>query len=56
MKNKVNDEITTKDGLLWRNNKVIRLPEADCVAQKFGYLYAEQLVQALENKDLTNHY
>ncbi len=42
-------DITTKNGLLYRNGKVIPLPEADKVADEYGYMYAERLVEALEN-------
>lgn len=41
-------KVTTKDGLLWRDGKIIPLPEADWVAEEHGYVYAEQLVRALE--------
>ena len=40
--------ITAKDGLLYRDGKVVELPEADRLAQERGYPYAEQLVKALE--------
>ncbi len=40
-------EITTKNGLLYRDGKMIGLPEADRVAREHGYSYAEQLVRAL---------
>jgi len=43
-------EITAKQGLLWRNGKVIDLPEADIVAAQHGYLCAERMVRALEKK------
>jgi hypothetical protein len=39
--------ITSKDGLLWKNGKYIPLPEADIVARKHGFVYAEQLVKHL---------
>ena len=39
--------ITAKDGLLWRNGKIIELPEADDVARRHGFAYAEQLVKHL---------
>jgi hypothetical protein len=42
--------ITTKDGLLWRDGKIIDLPEADKVASEHGYDCAEQFVRALEGK------
>lgn len=40
-------KITTKDGLLYRDGKVINLPEADWVALQHGHLYAERFVKAL---------
>lgn len=43
-------EITTKDGLLWAEGKVIGLPWADIIAQKHGFPYAEQMVKALEKQ------
>lgn len=42
--------ITTKNGLLWRDGEVIPLPRADAVAREHGFQYAEQLVKALESK------
>lgn len=45
-------EITTKNGLLLRDGEVIPLPEADAVAVKHGYVYAEQFVRDLERKQL----
>lgn len=47
----ITSEITTKNGLLYRNGKMIELPYADDVARKHGYMYAEQLVRALESKN-----
>jgi hypothetical protein len=41
------DNITAKDGLLYRDGKVIGLPEADYVAQFRGFGCAEQLVEKL---------
>jgi hypothetical protein len=41
--------ITTKDGLLYRNGKLISLPDADRLARLNGYPFAEQLVNALLN-------
>jgi hypothetical protein len=41
--------ITAKDGLLWRNGRIIDLPEADRVAREHGFAYAEQLVKHLSN-------
>ena len=43
--------ITTKDGLLYRNGKVIGLPEADRVAREGGFDCAVHLVRTLEGKD-----
>jgi hypothetical protein len=45
------ENITTKEGLLWRDGKIIDLPEADRVARKNGFLYAEQFIKYLEKKD-----
>ncbi len=45
-------EITTKNGLLYRDGQEIPLPEADKVARKHGHQYAEQLVKALEARNL----
>ena len=41
------DTITTRDGLLYRNEAIIELPEADQVARAHGYGCAEQFVKAL---------
>jgi len=49
MKNK----ITTKGGLLYLDGRILGLPEADRMARKYGFEYAERLVKALEaNPDL----
>ena len=45
------DGIEAKDGLLWTNGKPIMLPEADLIARKYKYQYAEQLVKALEERN-----
>lgn len=50
--------VTTKNGLLYRDGKIINLPEADQVALKFGFAYAEQLVRHLQstaNSEEANH-
>ena len=44
------DGITADKGLLWKDGKIIALPQADFVARKYGFLYAEQLVRALEGQ------
>jgi len=41
--------ITAKDGLLWRNGRIIDWPEADRVARQRGFLCAEELVEHLSN-------
>jgi hypothetical protein len=43
-------DVTTNGGLLYRDGKLIDLPEADLVARDHGYIYAEQLVKALAGK------
>jgi hypothetical protein len=40
--------ITTKHGLLYIKDRQINLPEADALARKFGFFYAERLVEFLE--------
>ena len=45
-------EITAKKGLLWRNGKVIPLPEADMIARSRGFQYAEQLVATLSQREM----
>jgi len=45
------DEVTTKNGLLWRYGEKITLPEADKVAKEHGYEYVEDMVKALEKAD-----
>lgn len=42
--------ISTRDGLLWREEKIIMLPEADRIARRHGYGTAEGMVKALEFK------
>lgn len=42
--------ITTKDGLLWLNGKVLSAPVADARARAEGFQYAEQLVRHLEEE------
>lgn len=48
MKDLTKAQVIAKDGLLWRDGKVIPLPLADTVAREHGFLYAEQLVKSLE--------
>ena len=48
-------QITTKGGLLYINDEMIPLPEADTIARNHGYVYAEQLVHALEEEDKKNN-
>jgi len=45
------DSITSRDGLLWKNEKYILLPEADIIARKNGFMYAEQFVRYLEKQN-----
>lgn len=42
--------VSAKDGLLWRNGKIIELPEADDVALSVGLGCAERLVAILGGK------
>ena len=44
------DKITTHDGLLWRNDTVIELPEADMVAREHGFNCAEEMVREMTIK------
>jgi len=44
--------ITTKNGLLYRNGEFINLPEADWLAEALGYVYAERLVKELEKQQM----
>jgi len=46
-------EVTSKDGLLWRNGAIIELPEADRVARQHGFDNAEQLVRHLSTTSAT---
>jgi hypothetical protein len=48
---KLPKNITTKNGLLYRDDVIIDLPEADRVAGTYGFMCAEQLVKALEARD-----
>ena len=40
--------ITTANHLLYLNGELIGLPAADHLANKYGYVYAERLVKAME--------
>lgn len=42
--------LSTKNGLLYCDDVIIELPEADKVARKFGFLYVERLVEVLQEK------
>ena len=44
------DTLTTKNGLLYRNGKVVLLPEADYLARAHGCIYAEHMVRILEKQ------
>lgn len=46
----VPENITAKNGLLYVGDRQVGLPEADELARKYGYLYAERLVKFLEFK------
>ena len=41
--------VTARDGLLWRGEDMIMLPEADYIAHCRGFTCAEQLVEHLSN-------
>lgn len=43
------NKITTKDGLLWEDGKIIELPLADWIAQAKGFDNAERYVKHLED-------
>ncbi len=49
------ENITTKNGLLYRDKKIIPLPEADRVAREHGYQYAEQFMKELEKRNKCKH-
>lgn len=42
------DNVTARDGLLWRRGNYIPLPEADRIARQNGFGCAEQMVRHLE--------
>ena len=44
------DKITTHDGLLWRNDTAVELPEADMVAREHGFNCAEEMVREMTIK------
>ena len=46
--------ITTKDGLLWRDGKLLNVLEADRVSRSRGFMYAERYVKHLEKEMETN--
>lgn len=41
------DDITARDGLLWRGDEIVDAIEADQIARKAGYRFAEDYVRAL---------
>jgi len=41
-------QITTQHGLLYKGEVLVRLPHADKLANEHGYVYAENMVKALE--------
>lgn len=41
------DKIFARDGVLWRGGEVVPAPEADSIARKNGFVYAEQYVKHL---------
>lgn len=44
------DGITSRDGLLYINEQPVGILAADILARKYGFLYAEQLVNALKGE------
>jgi len=42
-------DYTAKNGLLFKGNDLIGLPQADMIARDHGFLYAERMVNALES-------
>ena len=44
--------ITTKNGVLYQNGKVLGPVSADRIARSKGFVYAEQLVKAMENEEI----
>jgi hypothetical protein len=42
--------ITTDRGVLWDNGRMLDVQEADWLANEFGLMYAEHLVDLLEGK------
>ena len=40
--------ITTQDGLLYKDGRLVRLPEADYLAHEHGFNDAESMVKAIE--------
>jgi hypothetical protein len=47
-------ELTTKHGLLFEDDKLLETLDADCLAHRYGFAYAEQLVQFVELVDRLN--
>lgn len=41
-------KITTQNGLLYYEGKMVSVFEADQIAREHGYVYAEEMVRALE--------
>lgn len=46
----VDSSITTKEGLLFKNDKLLSTHEADEVARSYGFIYAERLIKYLEEQ------
>ena len=40
------------DGLIWKGDKDVGLPEADYIAQANGFTYAERFVRAFDGKTI----
>jgi hypothetical protein len=49
-KKPIPENITTKNGLLYKDDRMIPLPEADIVAHEYGFMWAERMVKHLEGK------
>lgn len=44
----ITDGLTTKNGVLYEKGKMVGTFNADQLAHKYGFVYAEHLIKALE--------
>lgn len=50
MKTKKYKHLSVKNNLLYLNDKLLDIPEADEIAKQYGFVYAEQLVEKIKEE------